>query len=614
MSSPRIALVVLAASLFLPQLTAQAPSGYTLMYEDNFSSSHVDEAAWEYRDDHRKVGTWVDGYDVPSAVTQHDGALHITARPETINGEKRFLGGGLISRHQFGYGYYECLSKPFMAGKGVHSAFWLANGYVPNNNILEIDSYEIDSTSTMGTNNLYLHIPSPDGVEPAWPLRSSAPWEPRQDGWFLDAFEWTPDGIDFYDNGVLHAHVDYRDFPAAQRIWLTALNGITPVDESVQPADTVFRYVRYYARDFPGRNLLPNGDFEYNQHSGETVSPIAWTPRGPSGKTYVERGTSAHSGQFFLRMQAAQGALQQTASQTLEFLLDGDYLFSGWYRTSGSSPHAAVSAAADSDTAKSTQLGPSATWKRFVLPVTVHGHRITLTLSGSGTQDASVQFDRVQFYKPLHGTEEADEHAYRIWDDPVWKTASTLPIHFIGDESFIMLDRNVGAGDHFSVTLSLAPDSLQHSTPIERWAREDGLGWALSLTEDGGIDLHLGSVLHHTTLHAANAYAPHTFARITATYDRGHLSLFRDGKRLAESTLPSPPSPANRAIGKLGNTGDDFAAVGDIALSTGKHTSSSSRFHGTLYDVRIYNRAITAQELAQLPVKPSSAPNTWVTP
>ncbi len=32
-----------------------------------------------------------------------------------------------------------------MVGKCVHTSFWQRSGSVPNNNIFEIDSYEIDS-------------------------------------------------------------------------------------------------------------------------------------------------------------------------------------------------------------------------------------------------------------------------------------------------------------------------------------------------------------------------------------------------------------------------------------------------------------------------------------
>jgi hypothetical protein len=112
--------------------------------------------------------------NLKECISVHDGSLHIVAKQQMMDGKLENVGGGVISKHQFGYGYYETLSKPFMAGKGVHSAFWQAGGAIANNDVFEIDSYEIDSKENMGCNNLYLHI-SPKGVSIPWVTRAHVP-------------------------------------------------------------------------------------------------------------------------------------------------------------------------------------------------------------------------------------------------------------------------------------------------------------------------------------------------------------------------------------------------------------------------------------------------------
>ena len=46
------------------------------------------------------------------------------------------------------------------------------------------------------------------------------------DGWWIDAYEYTPDGVVFYDQGREVARADFLDLVAAQNVWLTALNGV----------------------------------------------------------------------------------------------------------------------------------------------------------------------------------------------------------------------------------------------------------------------------------------------------------------------------------------------------------------------------------------------------
>ena len=142
--------LILATALSAWAVAAPPSRDYELMFEDNFDGGQLNEATWAYREGPRTSGTWINGLNRKENVFLKDGNLVIRCQVETINGKTENTGGGVISRANFGYGYYETRSKPFMAGKGVHSAFWQAGGNWDgkpdaNNNIFEIDSYEIDS-------------------------------------------------------------------------------------------------------------------------------------------------------------------------------------------------------------------------------------------------------------------------------------------------------------------------------------------------------------------------------------------------------------------------------------------------------------------------------------
>jgi beta-glucanase (GH16 family) len=264
-----LSILTMLLTLSITELVAQPPSkDYQLLFEDNFTGEKVNDKHWSFRIGAR-TGLNINSWNRKENVYQKDSGLHVVVKQEMLNDTLRNTGGGIISKHQFGYGYYECLSKPFMVGKGVHSAFWQAGGVAGNNRIFEIDGYEIDSKVPMGCNNLYVHIAPPGYKEVPWPCRANVPVQFLNDGWFLDAYEYTPQGVNFYDNGQIVAKAEWNELTAAQVVWLTALNGVGTVDVDKLPGETVFKYFRYYAKPYPGINLLPNGNFEYNM--GKTM-------------------------------------------------------------------------------------------------------------------------------------------------------------------------------------------------------------------------------------------------------------------------------------------------------------------------------------------------------
>jgi hypothetical protein len=110
-------------------------NGYVQLYEDNFSGPTLNLKDWQYRTGRRTGMGYMDGLNLSENVYQKDSALHIVVKHEQINGKWENTGGGIIGKINFGYGFYESLSKPFMAGHGVHTSFWQRGGSNPNNNI-----------------------------------------------------------------------------------------------------------------------------------------------------------------------------------------------------------------------------------------------------------------------------------------------------------------------------------------------------------------------------------------------------------------------------------------------------------------------------------------------
>jgi hypothetical protein len=489
-----------------------------------------------------------------------------------------------------------------MAGKGVHSSFWEAGGAVPNNDVFEIDSYEIDSTTFMGTNNLYMHLRPPSGKEEPWPMRSSEPWSFRPDGWYLDAFEYTPDGVIFYDNGKVAAHAEFKDLTAAQVILLTALNGITKVDETKQPGETLFKYFRYYAKDYPGINILPNGDFEYNQQNGLSVAPISWQQQGTAESSYISTGGARH-GKYFLRQGNEKIPYAVATIESLEYILNGDYLLTAMVRSSGGQALAQIQATGFGGSNIAVDIPETSTWKQITIPhISVANHSINIAVTSKGNPAQWLEVDNVQFMKPpLPGQKPDDPKPFVFRSEPIWEVAQRYPLHYPGDDSFVMFDRNVGLGDAISVTFVMNPDHEANMAPIAREPQSGQSGWAILLTDRGEIVFRIGSKEDHNDVIAPNAYKAGKNQRVTTMFDHGVVSIYVDGKLLKRQSNIGYDTNDSKTPGKVGNVGDKYESVGDITLKTAAGRAPQprfTRFIGTIADLRVFNRAMNEKEIA----------------
>lgn len=594
------------AAISVHTLQAAPPSSdYQLLYEDNFEGAKLDTNAWRYRLGERPGAGMSNCLNRAENVSLANG-LHIAVRQEEIKGKTWNTGGGVISQYQFGYGYYETLSTPFMAGRGVHSSMWQAGGAVPNNDIFEIDGYEIDSKSAMACHNLYVRLCPAAYKETPWPVRCNKPLQLRQNGAYLSGYEFAPEGVKFYEDGILTATADWPQLTARQVVWLTALNGVGKVD--AVPGETTFRYFRYYAKDYPGVNLLPNGSFEYNLDKIDPHTPVAWQVRGENPAAVLVQPGRAANGNYYLRLGSDQTAFEVSASQKLEFIPNGSYELTAMVRSSGGLRAAWVKVSGFGGNQQSVEIPKSADWQMVRIPqIAVSNHTSTVSISAQGNAGRWVEIDDVRFQKPPRaGERPLPTPEFKPVGDPIWTLAMREPIRFAGDGKFYFFDRDVGLGDAVSVVLTVNADRLANTMPIARMPKTGKSGWAVQLTDNGQVVFSLGSLEHHQNVVAEAHYQRGKACHIACLFDRGVAKVFVNGMLLNTANNVPFDTQDKSAPGRVGANDNRYDAVGEVIMpAKGRLQIASAKkaqlenFAGTIANLLVYNRALTEAEAAR---------------
>lgn len=585
--------------------TAAVPSpDYELLFADEFDGARLDETRWRYRTGERSGVNMFRSLNRAENVSVSGGQLRIAVRQEEIGGQVVNTGGGIISKHQFGYGYYECRSTPFMSGHGVHSAFWQAGGAPGKvNSIFEIDAYEIDSTVRMACHNLYVHISPKPYKEVPWVHRANVPVRLDADGSYLCAYEYTPHGVIFHSQGVVVAKAEWTELTAAQCLWLTALNGVGKVDG--QPGESTFDYVRYYAKDWPGVNLLPNGSFEYNQDKTNPLRPVAWDQQATDNRSgQVVLGDAARDGHH-LRHGLDDRAHTTRTAQTLEFLRNGDYELTAQVRTHGAPTRARIIVSGHGTEPLHLDLPHAAAWTPVHLPrIPLASHGVTIALESAGPAGSWVGFDDVRFQKPALPGQTPTRPAFTLIGDPIWRIAQHEPLRFTGDPKFYFFDRNVGCGEAISVVFTMTPDVRANTMPIARTPRTGTAGWAVQLTEQGQVVLRIGSSATQEVLVAEAGYVAGRAMTVACVVDRGNAFISIDGVIKATRAGLTCTTTDTTAAGRMGNVSNLFDAVGDVMVQAAPGSDPITgripryrAYRGLLSDVRIHNRALGEAEL-----------------
>ncbi len=572
-------------------IIAQPPSNdYQLLFEDNFTGEKVNEKHWSFRTGAR-TGANIDSWNVQENVYQKDSSLHVVVRQEMVNGKLQNTGGGIISKHQFGFGFYECLSKPFMAGKGVHSAFWQAGGLTGNNRIFEIDGYEIDSKVPMGCNNLYVHIAPPGYKEVPWPCRANVPIQFLKDGWFLDAYEYTPQGVIFYDNGQIVAKAEWNELTAAQVVWLTALNGVGTVDADKLPGETLFKYFRYYAKPYPGINLLPNGNFEYNMGKTMWRAPIAWTLE--SGKNAVNIEQDDDKKGYYLQLGNTIESTGVSISQKLEYILNDTYTLTAKVRTSSPTLKAKLKVTGIGGKDRVLKIQPSSDWTNITLDnITVTSNTAIIMVESASDAGLALEIDDVKFFKPLEKESHVPSAPQMLFTgDPVWQIGMTDTLNFTGDNKFYFFDRNVGLGDSVTIQMYLMARKESNAVVMSRMPKLGKSGWSVQLLPGGAVAFNIGSIVDHKTVVAKNAFKYGQPFKLTIVYEKGEAEIFINDQLEKREQVADYNLNDVTAAGRLGDTGAAFEAVGEVIVNTETNDGrvKPGIFSGTVHGLTIRN-------------------------
>jgi len=566
---------------------------YVLLYEENFAGNQLNLKDWQYRTGRRTGMGYMDGLNLEQNVYVKDSALHIAVKHELINGKWENTGGGIIGKHNFGYGYYESLSKPFMEGHGVHTSFWQRGGANPNNNIFEIDSYEIDSKTWVATNNLYVDLPYNGYAYTPWPHRAQVPFKFKQDGWFLDAYEFTPEGVTFYDNGNIVAKAEYNNLNAHQVVWLTALNGVGKVDSTKMPGESIFKYFRYYGKDYPGVTILPNGNFEFNKEKTDPYKPLCWNLSGTENVVKVVTGDAA-TDQYKLSIGLGK-AHDVKVAQSLHFIMNGNYELTALVRSSGGQQHASILVDGHGGEPLRLKIPASPQWKKLMIPmVGVTSNRITISIEAKGSSDQWLELDDILLFKPLpKGKRKSAPQSLDKKDLPMWQLAVREPIVFTGDQKFYFFDRNVGCGDSIAVLFDLTADILANTTPIARIPKTGNAGWSVQTTYTGALVFRIGSLASHEDIIAEQMYEPGKKVSVSLVYAKGNVSVYKNGQLVKTAFVGAYNTKDATAAGRVGTVGKEFEAVGDVVMQVAnadKETSGMKNFRGSLQNLRIYNK------------------------
>ncbi len=236
-----------------PLLPAPEGEGYALAWADEFDGGALDASRWNTR-----AGVRFASRNLPGNVSVSNGWLRLALRKESVEGAE-YTSGGVISKREFKYGYYEArLRSP--AGAGWHTSFWmLKNSGGQTGNRQEIDVVEHDSKDPRHYgSNLHVHHPTRQGLAGR---RTDTP--DLGADFHVFGCEFSSREIRLYFDGALTGVFQASGFAHdPMSIWLTTVGWANlpwapqlRIDDAALPAFADFDYVRFYEK--PGLEAEP---------------------------------------------------------------------------------------------------------------------------------------------------------------------------------------------------------------------------------------------------------------------------------------------------------------------------------------------------------------------
>ena len=407
-------------------------SGYQLVYQDEFNGNSLNTNDWYYRD---SLSPRLGGYNQKKnvSVTTEDGIglLKIDYTKEDLfnTGTNVPVGGGVISRTTFGYGYYEARIKFYDEVRGFHQSFWnygyrdredAKNDRVPwSNKAIELDGIELDSDFNTAWVNFHWHIDGQNQTSVGDKEERRVDSYIDTDQWVVIGFEWLPDAVVYYVDGIERYRYDYtagdpRYTPS--EIWLTGLGNTADFlgGEGFPEPGAAMRvdYFRFYTKIFDA-NYTGNRGMESQAETPETVSSwIAddgiYNNVGSDQVDLVHGDGSAYAGETYMRHVGKTTAGSMTSRMRLDHIANGTYTFSAWAKHSGGMNECRMHVESHGGGEISRNIPLLTNWTRIKIEnIEVTSHEIDLGFTTQGPDGEWLHLDEVRF-EPRESAIEVD--------------------------------------------------------------------------------------------------------------------------------------------------------------------------------------------------------------
>jgi hypothetical protein len=351
-------LTVGLALLMLPLAAkAQAPSNYSLKWNDNFAGTPLssggvtlDTSKWWWR-----MGFSSNGSQQAVNVNL-DGAgnLDLANTSKVVGSTTYYSGGGVISHQTFRYGYYQVTAQTPVNTSEYHTAFWLSAAATPlvswnpspSEVFTEIDGFEINSTTPSSISAGWLTW-SGTGSTQTGSVRCNGNYNPgfnTSSSRHTYGIEWTEAAITYYIDGTsfcTQAYTPTQGPASPANMWLTSI----PYGATGTPtagAQAVFAAPEYYVRDYYV-NAEDTGYAEYGSNwatsglAGFSQQPVRDTCTAGQYATYTPDLLSSGSYDVQVYQIIYSGGMDSATVVTVNTSTGPVVLPAGTLPTSGSS-------------------------------------------------------------------------------------------------------------------------------------------------------------------------------------------------------------------------------------------------------------------------------------
>jgi len=238
-----------------PDVTVDTPKTYKLVWSDEFDSTSISVANWNFETGGNGWGNHEKEYYQKDNASVADGNLIITAKKQTV-GSNNYTSARMttLAKKEFTYGKIEArISIPI--GQGLWPAFWLLGANINTVNwpeCGETDIMEHINTDSLLYGTMHWNNNGHTSYGNKVPVDSISNFHIYTIEWDAKAIRWLVDGVEYHSadisNGVNNTGAFQKPFFIILNL---AVGGDWPgqnVDESKLPASMYVDYVRVYQK------------------------------------------------------------------------------------------------------------------------------------------------------------------------------------------------------------------------------------------------------------------------------------------------------------------------------------------------------------------------------